>query len=45
MSYCHFLPPGNSNITQILGAGHPYGVAPERVPNRMLRTPGRARQQ
>lgn len=36
MSYCHFLPPGNSNITQILGAGHPYGVAPERVPNRML---------
>ena len=36
MSYCHFLSPGNSNITQILGAGHPYGVAPERVPNRML---------
>lgn len=36
MSYCHLLSPGNSNITQILGAGHPYGVAPERVPNRML---------
>lgn len=33
MSYCHLF--GNSNTSLNLGLGHPYGVAPERVPNRM----------
>ncbi|HVH34302.1 MAG TPA: M12 family metallo-peptidase [Tahibacter sp.] len=36
MSYCHLLSPGLSNITLKFGNGHPYGVAPERVPTRML---------
>lgn len=36
MSYCHLLAPGLSNISLTLGESHPYGVAPERVPNRML---------
>ena len=35
MSYCHLISPGNSNTSLNLGLGHPYGVAPERVPNRM----------
>lgn len=35
MSYCHLLSPGTSNTSLNLGLGHPYGVAPERVPNRM----------
>jgi hypothetical protein len=35
MSYCHTLSPGLSNIALNLGNGHPYGVMPERVPNRM----------
>ena len=33
MSYCHLL--GGGNVSLTLGLGHPYGVAPERVPNRM----------
>lgn len=36
MSYCHLLQGGQSNIAPTLGAGHPYGVWPQRVPNRML---------
>ena len=36
MSYCHLLSPGMSNLSLTLGLGHPYGVAPERVPNRMF---------
>lgn len=36
MSYCHFRPGGLSNMGLTLGLDHPYGVAPERVPNRML---------
>lgn len=35
MSYCHLLTGNNGNITMTLGLGHPFGVAPERVPNRM----------
>lgn len=35
MSYCHLLSGGLSNIALNLGTGHPYGVEPERVPNRM----------
>ncbi len=33
MSYCHLL--GGGNVSLTLGLGHPFGVAPERVPNRM----------
>lgn len=33
MSYCHLL--GGSNVALTLGLGHPFGVMPERVPNRM----------
>ncbi|MBL0163899.1 MAG: hypothetical protein IPP82_09740 [Xanthomonadales bacterium] len=36
MSYCHLLPGGFSNTTLTFGTGHPYGVAPERVPSRMF---------
>lgn len=36
MSYCHFRSGGLSNIGLTLGLDHPYGVEPERVPNRML---------
>ena len=36
MSYCHLRSGGMSNISLTLGAGHPYGVAPERVPSRMF---------
>jgi len=35
MSYCHLLTPGISNIGLTLGAGHPYGIAPERVPSQI----------
>jgi hypothetical protein len=35
MSYCHLLGGGLGNTSLTLGLGHPFGVAPERVPNRM----------
>ncbi len=35
MSYCHFLGGGLSNIALTLGLDHPYGIEPERVPQRM----------
>ena len=35
MSYCHLLYPGMSNISLTFGTGHPYGVLPQRVPDRM----------
>lgn len=35
MSYCHLLSPGMSNVSLKFGNGHPYGVAPERIPSRM----------
>jgi len=35
MSYCHFQGGGFSNIAFTFGLGHPYGVAPDRVPERM----------
>lgn len=35
MSYCHQLGGGYNNISLTFGAGHPYGIAPERVPARM----------
>lgn len=35
MSYCHLRSPGMSNFSLKFGVGHPYGVAPERVPTRM----------
>ena len=35
MSYCHLLGGGNGNVTMTLGLGHPFGIAPDRVPNRM----------
>ena len=35
MSYCHLLSPGISNIGFSLGTGHPYGIAPERVPTQI----------
>ena len=34
MSYCHLLG-GMSNTSLSLGLGHPFGVMPERCPNRM----------
>ena len=36
MSYCQLRSGGMSNISLTLGTGHPYGVAPERVPSRMF---------
>ena len=36
MSYCHMLFPYMSNLSLTLGLDHPYGVAPERVPERMF---------
>jgi hypothetical protein len=36
MSYCHLLSGGLGNISLTLGLGHPHGVEPERVPNRMF---------
>ncbi len=35
MSYCHLISPGMSNTSLNLGVGHPYGIAPGRVPTRM----------
>ena len=35
MSYCHLLSPGYGNLSFTFGEGHPYGVAPDRVPTRM----------
>ncbi len=35
MSYCHLLAGGNANTALTLGLGHPFGIAPERVPTRM----------
>lgn len=35
MSYCHLLSPGLSNLSLTFGTGHPYGVLPQRVPDRM----------
>ncbi|HSX59821.1 MAG TPA: M12 family metallo-peptidase [Tahibacter sp.] len=35
MSYCHLLSPQMANISLTFGNGHPYGIAPERVPTRM----------
>jgi hypothetical protein len=35
MSYCHLISPGITNISLTLGQGHPWGVAPERVPQAM----------
>jgi hypothetical protein len=36
MSYCHQLSPGMSNLSLTLGLNHPYGIEPERVPERMF---------
>lgn len=35
MSYCHLLSGGIANISWTFGDGHPYGVLPDRVPDRM----------
>ncbi|MDY7093561.1 MAG: M12 family metallo-peptidase [Acidobacteriota bacterium] len=35
MSYCHLLGGGLGNISLTLGDGHPFGTAPERIPDRM----------
>jgi hypothetical protein len=35
MSYCHLRPGGFSNMTMTFGEGHGFGVAPERVNQRM----------
>jgi hypothetical protein len=35
MSYCHLQPGGFGNVTFTLGAGHPWGDQPERVPARI----------
>ena len=35
MSYCHQLTGGLGNISLTFGTGHPFGIAPERVPSRM----------
>lgn len=35
MSYCHTISGGYGNISLTFGAGHPYGVAPWRVPTVM----------
>lgn len=35
MSYCHLLSGGFGNISLTFGAGHPYGIEPDRVPTRM----------
>ena len=36
MSYCHLLPGGFNNLSFTFGRGHAFGVAPVRVPDRML---------
>jgi len=35
MSYCHLLSGGLANIAFSFGTDHPYGVLPQRVPDRM----------
>ncbi len=35
MSYCHLLSGGIGNMGPTFGLGHPWGVEPERVPERM----------
>ncbi len=35
MSYCHLRSPGLSNLSLTFGTGHPHGVLPQRVPDRM----------
>ncbi|HSM13073.1 MAG TPA: M12 family metallo-peptidase [Thermoanaerobaculia bacterium] len=35
MSYCHLRSGGYGNITYTFGVGHPFGIAPGRVPTRM----------
>jgi hypothetical protein len=35
MSYCHLRAGGVSNVSMTFGAGHPYGVQPERVKQRI----------
>lgn len=35
MSYCHLLSGGYPNISLTFGLDHPYGVLPDRVPQRM----------
>ncbi len=36
MSYCHLLTGGFNNLSMTFGRGHAFGVAPVRVPDRML---------
>lgn len=36
MGYCHLLSGGLGNVSLTYGAGHPYGDAPERVPDEMI---------
>ena len=37
MSYCHLLSGGvTGNVSYTFGQGHPYGVAPDRVPAQMV---------
>ncbi len=36
MSYCHLLAGGINNIAWSFGTGHPFGVLPQRVPDRMF---------
>jgi hypothetical protein len=36
MSYCHLLGGGYPNIDYTMGQGHPFGVAPDRVPAQMV---------
>ena len=35
MSYCHLVRGSYSDVSLSFGTGHPYGVQPARVPNRM----------
>lgn len=36
MGYCHLLSGGLGNVSLTYGAGHPYGDAPDRVPDEMM---------
>jgi hypothetical protein len=36
MSYCHLLGGVTANVSYTMGMGHPWGVAPDRVPAAML---------
>jgi hypothetical protein len=38
MGYCHLLSGGLDNVSLTYGAGHPYGDAPQRVPDLMIDT-------